>query len=162
MKGRIQEIEHSKQAMVKENDTLKNETKNIKEQLHNSSTLNNTKNKLDIKPIKEEINKLIVLYHEHHKRALHLIIVGIEEQNNEDMLELDKEELKTKSQIQTTYLTEAIRVGKILEHKHRLICVKVSCNGHKLDILRKSPSLKGTRIFINEDLIPKDQVELRK
>jgi len=38
----------------------------------------------------------------------------------------------------------------------------VSCNDHKLDILRKSPSLKGTRIFINEDLILEDQVELRK
>ena len=31
-----------------------------------------------------------------------------------------------------------------------------------MDILRKSPSLKGTRIFINEDLIPEDQAELRK
>ena len=53
-------------------------------------------------------------------------------------------------------------VGKIFEHKHRLIHVKVSCNDHKLDILRKSPSLKGMRIFIHEELIPKDQAELRK
>lgn len=87
----------------------KNEIKNLKEQLHNNSALNNTENKLDIKPIKEEINKLIVLDHEHHKRALPLIIASIEEQNNEDTLELVKEQLKTKSQIQATYLTEAIR-----------------------------------------------------
>ena len=52
MKGRIQEIEHRKQAMVKENDTLKSDIKNIKEKLHINSTLNNTKNTLDIKPIK--------------------------------------------------------------------------------------------------------------
>ena len=137
MKDKIQKIEHSKQAMVKENDTLKNEIKNLKEQLHNNSTLNNTMNELDIKPRKEEINKLIVLDHERHKRDLHLIIVGIEEQNDEGTLEIVKEQLKTKPQIQTTYLTEAIRVGNILEHKHRLIQVKVSCIDHTLYILKK-------------------------
>ena len=43
-----------------------------------------------------------------------------------------------------------------------LIYVKVSFNDHKYSILSKSPSLKGSGIFINEDLIPKDQDELRK
>lgn len=38
--------------MVDENDTLKGKIKNLKEQLNNNTTLNNTKNKLDIKPIK--------------------------------------------------------------------------------------------------------------
>ena len=33
---------------------------------------------------------------------------------------------------------------------------------HKYDILSKTSSLKGTRIFINEDLIPEDQAKLRK
>lgn len=36
MKGRIQEIEHSKQSMVKENDTLKIKIKNLKEQINNT------------------------------------------------------------------------------------------------------------------------------
>lgn len=89
-----------------------------------------------------EISKLIVLNHEHHKIALHFIIIDIEEQNNEDTLEIVKEQLKTKSQIQTTYLTEEIRLGKILEHKHRLIHVKVICNDHKLDILRNPQAKK--------------------
>jgi hypothetical protein len=40
--------------------------------------------------------------------------------------------------------------------------VKVSCIDHKYSILSKSPSLKGLGIFINEDLIPEDQDELRK
>jgi hypothetical protein len=43
-----------------------------------------------------------------------------------------------------------------------LIYVKVSCNDHKYSILSKYPSLKGSKIFINEDLIPEDQAELRK
>ena len=33
---------------------------------------------------------------------------------------------------------------------------------NKYDILSKTSSLKGTGIFINEDLIPEDQAELRK
>ena len=33
---------------------------------------------------------------------------------------------------------------------------------HKHDILSKTSSLKGTGIFINEDLIPEDKAELRK
>ena len=118
-------------------------------------------NKLDIKPIKEKMNKIIELDHERNKRALNLIIFGIKEKQ-EDTLAIVKEELKNKSQIDTTYLIEAKRLGKIIDHKNRLICVKVSCNDHKYSILSKSSSLKGLGIFINEDLIPKDQVELRK
>ena len=63
--------------MVEENDSLKSEIKNLKEQLHNNSALNITENNLDIKPIKEEINKSIVLDHECHKQALNIIVAGI-------------------------------------------------------------------------------------
>ena len=118
--------------------------------------------KLDIKPIKEEMNKLIELDHEHKKRALNLIIFGIKEQQEEDMLAIVKEELKNKPQIDTTYLIETKRVGKIIDHKDRLIHVKVICNDHKYIIISKSSRLKGSRIFINEYLIPEDQAELRK
>ena len=38
----------------------------------------------------------------------------------------------------------------------------MSSTDHKYDILSKTSSLKRTRIFINEDLIPEDQAELRK
>jgi hypothetical protein len=47
--------------------------------------------KMDIKLIKEEMNKLIELDHEHNKRALNLIIFGIKEQQKEDTLEIVKE-----------------------------------------------------------------------
>jgi hypothetical protein len=53
-------------------------------------------------------------------------------------------------------------IGKIIEHKDRLICVKVSCNDHKYSIHSKSSSLKGLGIFINVDFILNDQDELRK
>jgi hypothetical protein len=166
MKDRIQEMEKHKQSTqdggVEKNHNLRDRIKELEEKLTNNLTLGNMENKLDINPIKEVMNKLIELDHERSKRALNLIIFGIKEQQEEDMLAIVKEELNNKSQIDTTYLIEAKRLGKIIDHKDRLIRVKVRCNDHKYNILSKSLSLKGSRIFINEDLIPEDQVELRK
>jgi hypothetical protein len=139
---------------------LKDRIKELKEKLTNNLTLINLENKLDIKPIKEKMNKLIKFDHERNKRALNLIFFDIKKQE-EDTLAIVKEELKNKSQIDATYLIEAKRLGKIIDHKDRLIRVKVSCNDHKYSILNKSPSLKGSGIFINEYLIPEDQAELR-
>ena len=48
-------------------------------------------NKLDMKPIKEKMNKLIKLDHERNKRSLNLIIFGIKEQQKEDTLAIVKE-----------------------------------------------------------------------
>jgi hypothetical protein len=138
---------------------LRDRIKELEEKLTNNLTLSNMEKKLDIKPIKEEMNKLIELDHERNKRALNLIIFGIKKQQEEDTLAIVKEELKNKSQIDTTYLK---RLGKIIDHKDRLIHVKVSCTDHKYSILSKSPSLKGSAIFINEDLIPEDEAGLRK
>ena len=61
---------------------------------------------MDIKPIKEGMNKLIKLENEHNKRAFNLIILGIKEEQKEDKLAIVKEELNNKSQIDTTYLTK--------------------------------------------------------
>jgi hypothetical protein len=49
--------------------------KELEEKLINNLTLSNMENKLDIKPIKEEMNKLIELDHERNKKALNLIIL---------------------------------------------------------------------------------------
>jgi hypothetical protein len=139
---------------VEKNHNLRDRIKELEEKLTNNLALSNMKNKLDIKPIKEEMNKLIELDHERNKKALNLIIFGIKEQQEKDTLAIVKEELKNKSQIDTTYIIEAKRLRKIIDHKDRLIRVKVSCNDHKYSILSKSLSLKGSGIFINEDLIP--------
>ena len=53
-------------------------------------------------------------------------------------------------------------MGKLTESKGRLIRIKVNSTDHKYDILSKTSSLKGTRIFLNENLIPEDQATLRK
>ena len=80
MEDRIQEMEKQKQSTqgeVEENRNLRDMIKALEEKLTNNLTLSNLENKLDIKPIKEEMNKLIELDHVRNKRALNLIFFGI-------------------------------------------------------------------------------------
>ena len=118
--------------------------------------------KLDIKPIKDEMKKIIELDHERNKRALNFIVFSLKEEVDEDTLAIAQIELHNKLQIETTCLTEATRLGKLTENKGRLIWIKVSSTDHKYDIHNKTSSLKGTWIFINEDFIPQYQAKLRK
>jgi hypothetical protein len=94
MKDMIQEMEKNKQSTqegeVEENHNLRDRIKELEEKLTKNLTLSNLENKLDIKPIKEEMNKLIELDHEHNQRALNLIIFGIKEQQEEDTLAIVK------------------------------------------------------------------------
>jgi len=130
--------------------------KEIEEKVNSHITLNNVVGKLDIKRIKDEMKKIIELDHEHNKRALNLINFGLKEEVDEDTLAIAQTELHDSIQIEMC-LTEATRLGKSTKNKGRLIWIKVSSTGHKYDIHSKTSSLKGMGIFINEDLIPKDQ-----
>jgi hypothetical protein len=49
---------------------LRNKIKELEEKLNNKLALNILEGKFDIKPIKEEMNKLIYLEHEYSKRGL--------------------------------------------------------------------------------------------
>jgi hypothetical protein len=101
MKDRIQEMEKHKQSTqegwVEENHNLRDRIKELEEKITNNLTLGNMENKLDIKSINEEMNKLIKMDHERNKRDLNLIIFGIKEQQEEDTLAIIKKELKNKS-----------------------------------------------------------------
>ena len=100
------------------------------------------------------MNNLIALDHEHNKRDLNLIIFGLKEEEEEDTLAIVKTKIHNRLQIETTGLIEANRLGKLIENKERLMRVKVSSTEQKYNILSKTSSLKGSRIFINEGLIP--------
>jgi hypothetical protein len=95
MKVRIQEMEKHKQSTqegeAEENHNLRYMIKELEEKLTNNLTLSNLEKKLDIKPIKEEMNNLIEQDHERNKRSLNLIIFGIKEQQEENTLEIVKE-----------------------------------------------------------------------
>ena len=53
-------------------------------------------------------------------------------------------------------------MGKVIDNKEKIILVKISYTEQTYNILRKTSSIKVSRIFIHEDLILEDQVELRK
>ena len=60
--------------------------KELEAKVNNNFTLNTVADKLDIKPIKEEMKKLIELDHERNKRALNLIIFSLKDEVDEDTL----------------------------------------------------------------------------
>jgi hypothetical protein len=104
--------------------------------------LNNLEGKLNIKSIKEEMIKIIELDHDYNKIASNLINFGLKEEG-EDTLELVKEGLQNKFEVETSCFIKERRLGKVIKHKIRLICVKVSSTNHKYGILNKKMSLKG-------------------
>ena len=114
------------QEYVVENIKLKDSIKESEEKINHNLTLNNIEGKLDIKPIKEEMNNLIALDHERNKIALMLIIFGLKEEEEEDTLVIVKTKLHNRLQIETTGLIEANKLGKLIENKERLIQVKVN------------------------------------
>ena len=65
---------------------MKDMVKGLEEKVNNNLILNSVVGKLDIKPITEEMKKLIELDHESNKRALNLIIFGLKEEVDEDTL----------------------------------------------------------------------------
>ena len=143
--GETNTVEHIK---------LKDRIKELEGKVNHNLTLNNIEGKIDIKPIKEEMNKLIALAHERNKRALKLIFFCLKEEKEEDTLSIVKTELHNRLQTETTSLIEVNRLGKLIEKKEKLIQVKVSSTEQKNNILSKTSRLKGLEIFINEDAIP--------
>ena len=91
--------------------------KELEEKVNNNLTLNSVEGKLDIKPIKEEMKKLIELDHEHNKMALNLLIFGLKEEVEEDTLAIAQPELHNRLQVEKTCLTEATRLGKLTKNK---------------------------------------------
>jgi len=67
--------------------------KEIEEKINSQLTLNNVVDKLDIKPIKDEMKKIIKLDHERNERALKLIIFFLKEEVDEDTLAIAQIEL---------------------------------------------------------------------
>ena len=67
---------------------MKDMIKEIEEKVNYNLTLNSVAGKLDIKPTKEEMEKLIKLDHERNKRELNLIIFSLKEEVDEDTLSI--------------------------------------------------------------------------
>ena len=75
----IQKTPEQREACIIEIIKLNDKIKDLHEKVNHNITLNNIEGKIDIKHIKEEMNKLIALDHDHNKRDLILIIFCLKE-----------------------------------------------------------------------------------
>ncbi len=65
--------------------------------------------------------------------------------------------LTNKLELPNIELEHAHRVGQLDAHRHRTIVVRFTRYGDREAVMRNVTKLKGTRIYINEDLCPASQ-----
>ena len=103
----------------------------------------------------------ILEYQQRDARKLNLIISGVKETENEDTTSVIKEIFNVKLSLdESIYPSMVKRIGK--KGRNRLILVSTFCLDDKLAVLKKRTKLKGSRIYINDDLTPQQRERRKK
>ena len=89
---------------------------------------------------------------EREAKKTSVIIVGLEEDENENAVEAVKKLFATRLDIQEPTFDTANRLGRKQSDKHRPIMVKFSSLQEKRLVMERKQSLKHTGIYINHDL----------
>ena len=96
----------------------------------------------------------ILEMHERELRRNNLVIVGVEEDRpRETTVEVVKKVLSNKLNTEIPII-EARRIGKANTRGPRPILVRLPDYNTKVSVLKKRSQMKGTNIFINDDLTP--------
>ena len=100
---------------------------------------------------------------EDYSRKNNLIIDGLDEkkEENNEMLQVMVERLFRDNLEMTPDIDIIHRLGKTNNGRPRAVIVKLKTFSERQECLRKAPKLKGTNIFINEDVC-KATMEIRK
>jgi len=87
-----------------------------------------------------------------------LLIYGLPEADNENTVEIVVDVVKNKLDInlKSTEIANCFRLGKKIDKKHRPILLVLISNLKRSELLTNKGKLKGTNIFINEDLTQED------
>lgn len=104
-------------------------------------------------------------YQEDYNRRNNLHITGIEEQEGETWEQTAvkvKKLLESKLQLQNTDLERAHRVGLRRAHGPRPVVARFSRFSDREAVIRNVTKLRGTKIYINEDLCPASQAIKRE
>ena len=92
-----------------------------------------------------------------------LLVYGLPEVNNENTVQIVLEVVKNKLEInlKSTEISDCFRIGKKTDKRDRQILLTLISNLKRSELLTEKRKLKGTSIYINEDLTPEDS-ERRK
>ena len=91
---------------------------------------------------------------EDYSRSSNIIIDGIPETNDEsnERLQVDISKILSEKMNVTPKISTCHRIGNKTPSRNRPIIVKLSSQDDRNKCLRNAPKLKGTNIFINEDV----------
>ena len=100
---------------------------------------------------------------EDYSRSSNIIIDGIPETNDEsnERLQVDISKILSEKMKVTPKISTCHRIGNKTPSRNRPIIVKLSSQDDRNKCLRNAPKLKGTNIFINED-VSKATQEIRR
>ena len=154
-----------------ENDQLKKNISDLKEEIENKQTEINERKAENVK-LKEEIESNNITMEskmndiEQYSRKHNIRISGLPETGPETAevttlkVVQKMNEVLPDLDLQPEHKDIAHRMGKHKKDRHRQIIVKFISRMKKDQILRKRKSFKGTDIFISEDLTPTNQLVL--
>ncbi len=94
-------------------------------------------------------------------RRNNFIIVGVEEDNDDDR-ETVSTLFKEKLALQDISLSRVRRIGHASQQRPRILLVSAKSYEDKEKVMKSKHHLKGTRIFINDDLTPQQRTERRE
>lgn len=140
----LKELKQCKEEKTKDNLTIKK----LQEDLQGS--------KVRVKELEDRAD-----YIEDYSRRNNLQVIGIEEHTVTETWEQTAVKvsklLEEKLQLPNIELERAHRVGRRDSQRHRSIVARFTRFGDREAVLRNARKLRGTRIYINEDLCPASQ-----
>lgn len=101
---------------------------------------------------------------EKETRKRNIIIYGIEEKEEENIKDTVQSFLRNTMEIEIKpeEIDDFYRMGKRTSNKNRPIMLKLLTNWKKQEIIRSTGKLRGTKIFIDQDLTAKEIEEKRR
>lgn len=138
------ELKQCKEEKIKDNLTIKK----LQEDLQGSKVM--------VKELEDRAN-----YMEDYSRRNNLQVIGIEEDKETETWEQTAVKvsklIEEKLQLPNIELERAHRVGQRDSQRHRPIVARFKRFGDREAVMRNARKLRGTRIYINEDLCPASQ-----
>lgn len=109
----------------------------------------------------EEVSSSIKEEQMRKEKALNLRIVGLKEEEGEDLESVLSSFFRENMHISEPHWIEASRVGRATQDTTRQVVIKFKDQAQRLKVLKHKQHLKGEKIWINEDLTKEQYLSRR-